>query len=462
MATYYIDYASGSDAANGTSKATAWKNHPYMTGWGGSYSHNAADIFIFKGGVTWPAACWPMTITGSGSSGAGTDKYKTDTTWFIGGAWSRPIWDWQYTLTNQSMVNLANASYLYFDSIEICHHNSSLTFGIGLVGNNTGGANSTFYNCYFHGWKTNQATDDAHGGVIMSTSNPPSTFTLDTCIIENSEMTGTGNQNGVAVRCVAKLLNCTIHDVSSAILYTNDANGGEWYNVGYPSGNVGFDVTYHTNLCYLDNFNMGGVSPIYCRNVKIHDIGTAATPIYANPHGPNEIRIYNNLYYGQPLTSQGAVQAEPYGGTGSQGDIYVYNNTFVYTGSSAIPAVHVVSRSGNPKINILAVFNNDIIGSNISLCDATGTTVSTYTNGTNSIQTIAAAATEGRTLGNLYAPTGPTGATYNLGTDFSSMFTTDILGVSRPQAGAWDIGAYEYAPPASTAARGLGFILNPH
>jgi hypothetical protein len=51
--TYYIDYSSGLDSNNGTSKSTPWKRDPYMVGFAGSYTHAAGDIHIFKGGVTW-------------------------------------------------------------------------------------------------------------------------------------------------------------------------------------------------------------------------------------------------------------------------------------------------------------------------------------------------------------------------------------------------------------------------
>ena len=82
-ATYYIDYASGADGNNGAAKATPLKHHPYMTGWTGSYSHSAGDRFIFKGGVTWPNACFPLTVQAGGASGT-PDYYGVDATWYTG------------------------------------------------------------------------------------------------------------------------------------------------------------------------------------------------------------------------------------------------------------------------------------------------------------------------------------------------------------------------------------------
>ena len=74
--TFYIDYANGSNSNPGT-QTSPWKTHPYMNNvsacTGGSapaYAHAAGDHFIFKGGSTWPAACFQMTIISGGTAGA--------------------------------------------------------------------------------------------------------------------------------------------------------------------------------------------------------------------------------------------------------------------------------------------------------------------------------------------------------------------------------------------------------
>ena len=41
-----------------------------------------------------------------------------------------------------------------------------------------------------------------------------------------------------------------------------------------------------------------------------------------------------------------------------------------------------------------------------------------------------------------FPPSG-TSPTVDQGTSLAPLFTTDILGVTRPQGKAWDIGAYE-------------------
>src|SRR6185437_14486209 len=138
--TFYIDYASGSNSNPGT-KTSPWKTHPYMqarsdctsTGSAPAYTHQAGDHFIFKGGVTWPAACFSMTISGSGSSPStvssadaaptinGADYYGVDLTWFTGGSFTRPIFDLANTTptgTNGAVIT-TTGNNITLDDIEI-------------------------------------------------------------------------------------------------------------------------------------------------------------------------------------------------------------------------------------------------------------------------------------------------------------------------------------------------------
>ena len=111
-ATYYIDYASGSDSNNGKSTSTPWKRCPGMKGFARSYSHSAGDVFVFKGGVTWPYTTLPLTIGYSGTSG-NIDTYTVDATWYTGGAYSNPIFDGNMSLGawNNGAITSINKSY---------------------------------------------------------------------------------------------------------------------------------------------------------------------------------------------------------------------------------------------------------------------------------------------------------------------------------------------------------------
>src|SRR5215472_17622049 len=74
--TFYIDATGGSNSNLGTSTGAAWKSHPYMrsvSGCSGSgsaptYTHQNGDRFIFKGGESWPAACFQMNVVAGGAS----------------------------------------------------------------------------------------------------------------------------------------------------------------------------------------------------------------------------------------------------------------------------------------------------------------------------------------------------------------------------------------------------------
>src|SRR5690348_10733218 len=134
--TFYIDYAGGSNFNNGTSKSTPWKTHPYMQSGSGCtesgsappYTHLAGDQFIFKGGVTWPAACFEMSIPAGGTSGA-SDYYGVDKTWFSGGSWARPLFDMGQAVPTGTHVIVATSSfagYTTFDGFEIANQGLNL------------------------------------------------------------------------------------------------------------------------------------------------------------------------------------------------------------------------------------------------------------------------------------------------------------------------------------------------
>lgn len=86
-----------------------------MPGFAGSYTHSAGDVFVFKGGVTWPYTALPLTIGYSGSAG-NVDYYGVDLSWYSGGSWSRPIFDGGGTKMG---IYAYSKSYFTLDNIEI-------------------------------------------------------------------------------------------------------------------------------------------------------------------------------------------------------------------------------------------------------------------------------------------------------------------------------------------------------
>jgi hypothetical protein len=185
--TFYIDYSSGSNSNNGTSKSSPWKTHPYMNHSGScdggnapSYSHQAGDRFIFKGGVTWPAACFTLVVQQGGTSSA-QDYYGVDQSWYNGSGWTRPLFNMAYTGTSDGPVieagNSTGASscnssscgsqYITFDNLEIAHQLVTFSSGDGLAtcglafsSSASGALNEAtriaLENSFIHDWASNE------------------------------------------------------------------------------------------------------------------------------------------------------------------------------------------------------------------------------------------------------------------------------------------------------------------
>lgn len=461
-ATYYIDFATGSDANNGTAKATPWKHHPYMQGRTGvTYTHANGDQFIFKGGVTWDHTCFAMDLSTGGASG-NSDYYGVDLTWYTGGSWTRPIFDGE----NVTVASGADAGIIHLTANNVTIDNIELTgflvsgntYGVGTIwGYNGTAANILIQNCYVHNWKAGAGVtaDDARGGIVF-TFPQMSNVVIDSCTFSNSE--NSSKQNGMAIRCVTEVKNCTIHDVSTSIVYAGEIHDNLIYNVNL-TGNKTFDASYHTNIMYTALWK--GTSTALSRsdaahiyNNVIHDID-AGTQIYCEPcFGNNDasIYVYNNVLWNNNAGGDACISADPEQGSGAKGAVYVYNNTIVIAAGTAIQAS--INHTGTNNIAVMQVFNNHIITSGTAInCG----TVTTLTTGNNLTQTAATASGQGYVSGNEFAPTSTSAGTYNAGTpDSVTGSTTDILGVSRPQATTWDIGAYEYvaggsAPTAPTS-----------
>jgi hypothetical protein len=135
--SYYIDFVSGSDSSNGTSKATPWKWAPGMNGFNGTYSHNAGDQFIFRGGTQCGSLGLPCfgasgywQITNSGTSGQ-PDYYGVDRTWYSGSSWSPPVIDGGSLnpVAHTPYVKVAG-SYVTMDGLQIQN--------LGIAGYNQG------------------------------------------------------------------------------------------------------------------------------------------------------------------------------------------------------------------------------------------------------------------------------------------------------------------------------------
>lgn len=455
-ATYYIDYENGLDGNNGQSKTTAWKRHPYMYVFAGTFTHQPGDSFIFKGGVTWLADALPLHIWDEwnvvrGGAAGHPDYYGVDRTWYSGAAWSRPKFDGQYQLlpTGSSNIAIDHTGYIILDNLEVTRHLATVNCGPGNI--SVSQVDSiTIKNCYIHGWdlSTSITTDDAHGGII---GNLATGLTIGNCVIENSEMTGT-HQQGLAIRNGSNVYGNTIHDVSSAMLGVgNLIHDNTFYNVGYTplgdhSGNWSFDPAYHTNLMYV----MGSATVYNNRFYQCR----MPTNYYLEPcvggfH--DTITAYNNVGVVDSTGGGAAIyNIDTEGGNADGcGTWNIYNSTLERNdgGNYVIITKHPY-KPGNVTIRNLHIITE---GNALPSCaDVTGTCVMDH----NLVQTHAQAAAQGYLANGFFAPTSGSGGTVDGGVNLSGVFITDIAGVTRPQGAGWDVGAYEYVA-TGIADRGL-------
>ena len=378
------------------------------------------------------------------------DYYGVDQKWYFGGSWVRPIFDGGYSASTLLSIQ---ASYITIDNLELRHVNfATASNGPGIIaaGNQT---NLVIQNCFVHGWQTTASADSIHGGVIFMYSGGGVFGTgniLNNCIITNAENTGSEKPCGVAVRAWQTIENCIIHDVSSAVLFTGNIHNCTLYNISYPIGNADFDRSSGATGIYLDNSGYAS-NTVFCFDNYIYNTGTNA--IYPNPHGQTQY-IYNNVVYGVQST-QLAIEIDPYEyGSEGGGTCYVYNNTIVNYNDGA-PGIHVVIRPN--RLNLLSIVNNQVIyPTSGALSDAViGNNVSILTESNNVVESVATATAQGYTMENLYAPINASDPTVGAGIPEATVFTTDILGVSRTLQAAWDIGAYQYVAAAPSAASAL-------
>ncbi len=253
MASYYFDFVGGSDSNTGT-KLSPWKRHKFMTGVTGNaaaMAHVAGDNYYFKGGVTWDHTCFPFSITSGGSSTNNRDYYGVDQTWYTGANWTRPVFDNEYVSCTSHRTTLDGGN-TRVDNIEMKRLLvSSTTFAPSIITTSTSG--NIISNCYIHGWRTTANADDAYGGVIVGTSNPPLDFTLDNTEVENSENTNvltTGNSTtsatlatGSQTLAVTGALTVSAGQYVQAVSAGNNNNFLCGYVTSFSGGSLVFNAT---------------------------------------------------------------------------------------------------------------------------------------------------------------------------------------------------------------------------
>jgi hypothetical protein len=477
-ATYYIDYTLGDDTRTGataTSKDTPWKTCPGMVpvGTRGTYNHSEGDIFIFKGGETWPYTTLPLTIGYSGGEG-NQDQYTVDKTWFTGASWSYPILDGEMSLGRNSYVIGDNGqlrSNITLDNLKLMNVGADNASGCAAKFTGSGSAIEIRY-C----WLQPEAVDAfAYSGGAVASSK---------VYIHHNEIH----------RAIRGEISSYIPNILDDVrVYNNNWEGpGDTYKADYHGD--GLQIYATSNNC------LGTTSPSitniqFYNNYFYGDWSSGATAFYLTQCSSNSL-IYNNVFSVEtnvgdgPYLSPAFISFDP--AFPHFGYIKIHNNTL---SSDIKPWYNGGSRSAitiGPTFNTTGIdVRNNVIsghGDGINIADGNATsvvidnnlyynmdpdriTIKTFIGPTGesfpspyyvTCTTLASCKllgfeTNSPSFGDpkyIAVPDGSVGSgnfglqssspAINTGADLSAYFTTDIIGTTRPQNGAWDIGAYEY------------------
>lgn len=463
-ATYYIDYAGGSDANSGISKSTPWKHSPGMNGCSANCAATTpapGDSLIFKGGVTWDYTIWPWNLPSSGNAsssavgcnggaaGQGCIYYGVDLTWFAGGAWTRPVFsaggwsvvnsacNYDQGVAGHTLINASGRSYWIIDNFEftgMCSVSGTDggNYGQGsyiLMTNGSGTDHFDIENSYFHGW------------MFPSTFTPsrtasPSPGDYTKCIIGASAGAANDEKHGEVHDNVFDG-----SDATNASLSGYATGEGMYGGPGTVFRNVFVDVpesldpadliTLHDNLFMNGNAvslssgsNGAGVhehlfNSTYDEcNATIYNnvaITVAAGEGYDPDVGPGCTEfIFNNIATDVTMAINGAaVNTFLMDAIDTSGTRYVFNNTCEGGPDAAPGPTQGCYRMAVGTVNL---FNNHTITSANPIIDAGSGTLNQATNIT---QTQAAANAQGYsfTQNFQFSPTSADGATVDAGTN---------------------------------------------
>jgi hypothetical protein len=456
--TFYIDYAAGSNSNTGT-KASPWKTHPYMqagasctgTGSAPSYSHVAGDQFIFKGGVTWPLACFLMTISNGGTSG-NPDYYGVDKTWYTGGSWMRPIFDMANGTPTGGQGNILKipAAWVVVDDIEM-KRNLIIAYTADCADatiDASGGGNVTIENSYIHDWTI--TAFGASSGTGSSTGHGTGSI----CQNATSNVDAIGNTMTDLSTTAAVPFGACFRNLS--ITENNDCEHTGEGEVGHGQvdGNVFANINgvavqiAEGNNQYINHTNIieGSVNGGSVYNNVLHDNAAGVSILECN--GAN---IYNNVIWNNANDYAISVDTNCAGATSST-VANVYNNTVECATNTACFG-YIYRAGGTP--GILNLRNNQWISNSPSVCYNNPPTCSNTTGGTqipNTPMSTATAAAQGYSAGSNYAPTSSSGATIHAGANLTSQCTGALTSLCLDASGApWKGGSYVSRPTGSTA-----------
>src|SRR5664280_14886 len=239
--TYYIDYNAANDSANGTSTATPWKFAPEMPGFTGTYSHSAGDVFVFKGGVTWPMQSGYVNVLAIKNSGASGNPDV-----YMGGQQCGYTPPSPFPLNGTSACNGTNYP---------CGSNASVSCNGGTA------------------WGTGYPVFDGgavNGAMVIHMNAELSYITIDGIEIVNAGYSTDGSGQGIYGNTTSSL------EVKNNILNTNAVNAFS-HVIGVNTAHLYF----HDNL--IENSGRVAINPNGSDKTSYSD----------------DTQLYNNIFLGQ-------------------------------------------------------------------------------------------------------------------------------------------------------------------
>src|SRR5215813_9183431 len=439
--TYYIDFASGSDTNNGTSKSTPWQRSPGMTGFKGQYTHAQGDVFIFKGGVTWTSTALPLTMVNSGGAG-NPDKYTVDSSWFTGTSYSAPIFDGasiignlifgsavsNITINGLKLQNGGQSTAVdSFHALE-CDDCDQLTISNNIL------TPFTWLGIYLPATQTG----NTHHGIFI--------FGNDISNVSMGIVVATAAPN--AIVDTVQIHDNVIHDFASKI--GGGVHGDGIHLWGQPSDNSQFlsNVKIYNNLFYGSFDRTFGTSG-------------GMTAFIFSENATSNILIYNNAgsYTGTPTANLFESMISLGGNPGAGGGHQVFNNSF-YGTIPGMSAAILLGKSPNTTIqnNILsgmrfAYFSGDTLSDPGTVIDYNNVGAQEPAMWNNVDTSWAAWQAQGRDRNgvnldpkyvlppaNLHLQSNSPDVA--IGINLSTIFTLDKDGQNRPSLGPWTLGAF--------------------
>lgn len=456
-ATYYIDYGAADDSAAGTSTATPWKRCPGMTGFAGSYSHSAGDVFIFKGGVVWPLR---LTVGYSGTTGS-PDVYKTDASWYTGGTWARAIIDPDGA---SSGILCSGQSNVTFDGIHVrdcglSNRGMSLVYGDGF----------TVTNCWIQSravnglewYVTANTATKFHVRNSLFSENPNSIYCFGATNTIASDVFIDGNT----------FLGHS--DVDPEGSHPDGIQFGGWAPESNPpqvSGGYTFTNVVISHNIFKGDWPYGGTSQVFfgegVGGADIHNNQFAfdnTTDLVANymfspglvyVFRSSYIRIYNNTFSSDAIKATNTGARDGVNVSHSCKDVWIKNNIFsemefpVNASGTNLSGIQIDYNLYKVRSGGYAVWYNGSRSSNLATIQSWGF----ETNGIIDDPEFHTLPSSG--VAGVYTVQG-TSPAIGEGADLGSTYQIDAAGNLR--SAPWDIGAYEYdgsePPPPSSPGR---------